>query len=71
MSEAVDDPELTFYTIGKVAEIFEVTEQTVRTWIKKGNLVAVKLPNSNYRIRRQDLVEFAKNKYEVGTDDDE
>jgi excisionase family DNA binding protein len=35
--------EMTFYTVGEVAERFRVTPQTIRTYIKEGKLRASRI----------------------------
>lgn len=61
----MSDTELKFYTVGEVADMFSVTEQTVRSWITKKELSAVRLPSKAYRIQHAELIAFAKNKYDV------
>jgi excisionase family DNA binding protein len=37
-----------------VAQMFDVDNSTVRTWIKSGLLQSIKTPGGQYRIRRVD-----------------
>lgn len=46
-------------TIGNVAEHCQVSEKTVRRWIKRGELVAYRL-GRQWRIGRDDLEKFLK-----------
>ena len=36
------------YRVGKVAEMFDVHPNTVRRWVRRNILFAIKLPGSNY-----------------------
>lgn len=50
------------YTVRDVAEEFGVHEETVRTWIRKGELKAEKTSNRNgYIITEEDLDDFCDN----------
>ena len=48
-----------FYTIHDVAELLKVSDATVRSWIKNGELQAVKLERE-FRIARVDLQAFVE-----------
>jgi len=48
-----------FMTIQDVAELLKVSKATVRTWIKNGELRAVKLERE-FRIARVDLERFVE-----------
>lgn len=48
-----------FYTISEVARLLEVSDQSIRRWIKAGELRAYK-PKKEYRIAESDLEEFLK-----------
>lgn len=50
------------YTTLQVAQLFSVTTETVRDWIKDGKLVGV-VVGGRYRVRRRDLISFANHKY--------
>lgn len=50
------------YSTGYVAELFGVQVATVRDWIDNGRLPAQKI-GRNYRVRRQDLINFANSRY--------
>ena len=56
------DNEVTLYRTEKVAELCEVTTETVRNWIKDGKLKAVKL-ESTWRVKRKDLIAFLNERY--------
>lgn len=55
------------YTTKEVAEIFNVTAETVRNWILTGQLHAKQTPGHQYRIPRQDVLNFARSHYGVET----
>jgi excisionase family DNA binding protein len=48
-------------TVERVAEELSVHPKTVRTWIRKGKLVAVDL-GKEYRVRRSDLDKFLEDR---------
>lgn len=56
------DADLTFFTVPEIANIFEVTAETVRKWIASGDLKAMKFGN-RMRVSKSDLVAFSKDKY--------
>jgi excisionase family DNA binding protein len=58
------DEDLRHYTPQQVAELFQVTPETVHNWIKGGKLPALNL-NGRYRIAKPDLVAFAKERHGV------
>src|SRR5215212_10351554 len=51
------EPEEQFYSLDQVAERLQVSDQTVRRWIKSGKLAAYK-PGREYRITPSDLDAF-------------
>ena len=55
-------PDEQFLSTTTVAELFEVTPETVRTWIEKGYLRAIKIDKA-YRVSRQSLRDFANSRY--------
>lgn len=46
------------YTIKEISEMFRVSEQSVRRWIKQGKLKAVRI--GNIRISEEELNSFIK-----------
>lgn len=53
-----------FYNVKEVAEIFEASQWSVREWVKKGELVAVKgTTKQGHRIPRDAIVNFAIARY--------
>jgi putative molybdopterin biosynthesis protein len=46
-----------FFTVEEVAGSLQVSDQTVRRWVKSGKLAAFK-PGKELRIRAKDLEEF-------------
>jgi excisionase family DNA binding protein len=58
------DTEQRFYTLSEVARLLEVSEQSVRRWIKAGELVAYK-PKKEYRIAETDLRQFLEGRRAV------
>lgn len=52
------------YSTAEVAGIFEVNIHTVRGWIRKGELVAVKgTTKQGHQISRQSMTAFAVKRY--------
>lgn len=52
------------YTCKQVAQRYRVTEGTVRNWIKRGQLAALRIGGA-YRIRQEDLDAFEKSRLTV------
>lgn len=52
----------TMWTVLQVASAYQVAAETVRDWIKQGDLPALKLGNE-WRIKNSDLVAFTKARY--------
>ncbi len=51
-------------TVPEVAEYFRVNEETVRRWIRAGELPVLNLGRkAGYRIRRNDLESFMERRY--------
>lgn len=53
-------------TVEDVAKSLKVTEETVRRWIRQGELPVLQLgrsPRSGYRIRRDELERFVADRY--------
>ena len=48
----------TFLTVGDVAELLRLNQQTVRNWIDRGELPAVRVGPRRVRIKRSDLDRF-------------
>lgn len=57
-----------FYSTNKVAELFEVTSETVRNWIEEGKLKAVKV-NGLWRVPRDEVLRFANDRYKGGNEE--
>jgi excisionase family DNA binding protein len=57
--------EIRWMTVRDVAESLKVHEETVRRWIRRGDLVALDLggPRAGYRVRPSDLDQFIENNY--------
>jgi len=48
-----------WYTVGEIVEMLKVHEQTVRRWLREGELRGYNLGGkSGYRIKASDLVAF-------------
>jgi excisionase family DNA binding protein len=45
-------------TVGRVAEYCLVTPVTVRRWIQRDKLIAIRLPSGHYRISIEDFRDF-------------
>lgn len=56
------DNDVTLYRSEQVAELCQVTTETVRNWIQDGKLKAVKL-GKTWRVKRGDLLEFLNERY--------
>lgn len=48
----------TFLTVAEVAKLLKLNEQTIRNWIDRGELAAVRLGPRRVRIRRSELDRF-------------
>ena len=62
----------TWLTVGQVAKELQVGDETVRRWIRSGELKVLNLggrTRPDYRIRRQDLDEFIAGRYGAGVKD--
>ena len=46
------------YTVKQAAEYLQVSEVTLRHWIRTGKLKAHKLPNNKYRVSEENLKEL-------------
>ena len=57
-----DDEVEQHYTPSQVAELFVVTEETVRNWIKDGTLAGVKI-GERWRIPKSALVALGNKKF--------
>lgn len=60
---AVSLPKL--YTTKEIAQIFDVTPETVRAWLNKGQLRGTQVMAHRYLVTRADLIAFAKSHYNV------
>lgn len=60
MSEGVFEK---LYTTKQVAEIFNVTEYTVREWLKEGTLVGIKTATDRWRVTESAIKKFANSRY--------
>jgi excisionase family DNA binding protein len=60
-----DEPQREWLTVDEVATLFRVNIETVRRWIRAGELPALNLggPRSGYRIKRADLDTFITSHY--------
>ena len=66
-----DDTPGEWLTVQDVAELLKVNEETVRRWIRGGELVVLDLggARAGYRIRRDELDRFIRERYgPVGKD---
>ena len=66
-----DDTPGEWLTVQDVAELFKVNEETVRRWIRGGELAVLNLGGgrAGYRIRRDELDRFIRERYgPVGKD---
>ena len=51
-----------FYTTKQVADLFQVTTETVRNWIKAGQLEAITI-NGFFRVSQEAIDAFAEKRY--------
>ena len=60
-----DDADERWLTVAEVAERFRVTTETVRRWIRNGELPVLDLggPKAGYRIKESDLARFIAERY--------
>lgn len=49
-----------YYTTGDIAKYCEVDINTVKHWIRTGNLMGFKTPSGHYRVIRKRFIEFIK-----------
>jgi excisionase family DNA binding protein len=54
-----------FYKVSEVARLFDVTDRTVREWLKSGQLHGVKPGDGNWRIPVEAIQEYTKIKYNL------
>jgi excisionase family DNA binding protein len=47
-----------FLTVAEVAELLKLNQQTVRNWIDRGELPAVRVGQRRVRVKRSDLDDF-------------
>lgn len=52
-----------WYTTPEVAEVFEVSTETVRDWIAVGKLKAEKV-NTYNRVSKEEIARFARERYD-------
>lgn len=55
--------EAQFYTTSQVATLFSVTAETVRDWIERGTLEAIRTPGGKFRITVESVKALANSKY--------
>lgn len=65
MTQACDGAE--WLTVSEIVETLKVHEQTVRRWIREGELPALELGGkSGYRVRRDEFEAFLKERTTTG-----
>lgn len=54
-----------WFTVQEVAELLKVNEETVRRWVRRGELPVLQLGRgrAGYRIRRADVDAFTEQRY--------
>lgn len=52
-----------FYTTQSISDIFEVSVETVRDWISRGELKAMRITGGQFRISKSDLESFIASRY--------
>jgi excisionase family DNA binding protein len=64
-------PNDTLYTVEEIAGLLHVHPETVRKWIKNGDLKAIRLGGpAGYRITQTAYDDFLRERQESGRDDD-
>ena len=58
MKNETKKPKSTYYTIGEVAEMLKVNPESVRRWVRKGELSAIKLGGKYIRVEKNGLDDF-------------
>jgi len=53
------------YSTTRVGELFEVSAETVRNWIEKGELKAVKLGGTYWRVASSEVIRFANQRFDL------
>jgi len=61
----MQDDEKRWMTVEQIAELLQVNSETVRRWIRSGDLPVLDLggPKTGYRIKRDDLDVFIAARY--------
>lgn len=66
MTDNVNDdsrkPDFKYYSTAEIAEMFGVQTYTIRLWIKKKKLRAIRVGNK-LKVERAELVRFANERY--------
>lgn len=61
-----EDDDVKLFKTSEVAELCAVTEETIRRWIKEGELPAIRMPGGStgrLRVRKPDLLKFLNERY--------
>lgn len=58
------------YTVQEVAQNYKVNERTVRNWIEKEGLKAIRIGKRGYRIEKEDLDKFIEQRKQPPIDAD-
>lgn len=51
------------YSTARVAEIFAVSQETIRNWINNDKIKARRLPGGHFRIPRSAVIEYGKHTF--------
>jgi excisionase family DNA binding protein len=64
-------PNLPRFTVRDIATLFRIQEETVRRWIRRGELEAVRLPGkrAGYHVLHADLARFVIRQFQPGIDE--
>lgn len=55
-----------YVKVEKVAQMFDVSQYTVRDWLKTGKLKGGKSPGGQWRVTEEELERFAQQEYGEG-----
>lgn len=60
MTTTAPSEQPTLLTAPQVAKRLDVSDETVRRWVKKGQIPHIKLPSGHTRFREEDIAELLR-----------